>query len=907
MHPEKLGFEDCDLSTIFKAIDKETQTINKPVVKDSDPIAKSYKLPLPRELEQAEEGTVKVFSFCRIIQDPECPTSITIIRESVTEECHPHSDADSTSNRYRYCKEVIKPYLKDYPPDCPDSEELLLRDAIIAATDDFPEYPPCYEVPNPKDKTCAKKSIPPKSSKDSKCSKGSKGSKSSKCSKSSKDSKCSKSGKSKKDCDKLKCSKSKSSKGSASSKCNKDRESLKCSKSKESCSSKCSKSSKGSKGSRGSKCSKSSKCDKSKKSRRSKKGEDCDDEKPVLVLCPNNPCPTICVEGPDCPPDCDSDVKSNKGKASRDCSPKRKGSSSSKCDKDCPAKRKKDCSPKRERDCSPKRERDCSLKKRERDCSPKRERDCSPKKDCKPKCDKDCPAKRERDCPSKHEKDCKPKCAKDCPAKRERDCKPKCEEEVTVSREHPECLGTPGPRVCPKKSEKKLCPFGPHDNKKSCPVLPSTLDSCPHSKKQDDCNQEDFDPPDCCRHDDHRKKDCPEEIDTCSSKKNCCKQDTKSRKSTQKSNGWPPGIQKSKTDCPNTKKDCLSMLLDKIEREKSDAETCTRKSKSSKHNMGCPEETKKCEHVPKTPPPVISIPTERCANSSPNDNKACSRRERKRSTTNMERGRDPKGDDDCEKKCRNSGSHNSGGYNKGSRYDGGRGVGCSSMNSMGGKPVKTAMEAHNETLATLKCAMEDFMCKIFRSTQDAVAMITNEGAKQIEKLKNSGSTSDRPPPKQVNNSGSREKLRRFSLVNIDGISNPPPKDCIDTNAPEPGKYMTPNQMFNKVLHKVDSALSIISDTLSFDMPSMKPTNFNDSSSKYDVPVVIPDNMPNPPKSVENLLPTPGPSTMFTAISTKIWSMFHEDEKKEGEISTTSSTNTATTKESDENLINKLIE
>lgn len=100
-----------------------------------------------------DKGSLKIFEYSEVVQDPNHPRDITIIKDVFAEEIHDHSspsgsvteDANAVANRYRYCREVIKPYLKDYPKDCPISDEQLIRDALDAAHEDFPDYEPCFE------------------------------------------------------------------------------------------------------------------------------------------------------------------------------------------------------------------------------------------------------------------------------------------------------------------------------------------------------------------------------------------------------------------------------------------------------------------------------------------------------------------------------------------------------------------------------------------------------------------------------------------------------------------------------------------------------------------------------------------------------------------------------------------
>ncbi|CAG9796194.1 unnamed protein product [Diatraea saccharalis] len=119
---------------------KQTQT-SSTTVKDSSTSSQPS---------TADKGSLTIIELNELVQDPEKPGNITIIKDVFSEEIHDH-DSDSASeraksNRYKYCREVIKPYLKDYPVDCPVSDEQIIRDALLAAHQDFPDYQPCFEI-----------------------------------------------------------------------------------------------------------------------------------------------------------------------------------------------------------------------------------------------------------------------------------------------------------------------------------------------------------------------------------------------------------------------------------------------------------------------------------------------------------------------------------------------------------------------------------------------------------------------------------------------------------------------------------------------------------------------------------------------------------------------------------------
>lgn len=157
MHPEKLGISACDLESLLQDQSTQTSTISIDKLLIPSGISKSSRPPLPRDISKSDKGSITVFEFCQVIQNPESPQDVTIIKETVTEETKPHtSTADEenksstsleelTANRYKYCREVIKPYLK-HSADCPESEEELLKNALDSVSEDFPDYQPCFEI-----------------------------------------------------------------------------------------------------------------------------------------------------------------------------------------------------------------------------------------------------------------------------------------------------------------------------------------------------------------------------------------------------------------------------------------------------------------------------------------------------------------------------------------------------------------------------------------------------------------------------------------------------------------------------------------------------------------------------------------------------------------------------------------
>ncbi|XP_059047669.1 uncharacterized protein LOC131843092 [Achroia grisella] len=150
MLPDKSSLDDCNISKILAICHKETQT-KKTILKDSGSSTDSQQC-RSDTLIKVDKSCLKQFEFNQIIKDSENSNSITVIRDSFIEETRDHSDEsksptdDAVANRYKYCREVIKPYLKSYPQDCPDLEEKLIQDTLKSIQDDLPDYQPCIEV-----------------------------------------------------------------------------------------------------------------------------------------------------------------------------------------------------------------------------------------------------------------------------------------------------------------------------------------------------------------------------------------------------------------------------------------------------------------------------------------------------------------------------------------------------------------------------------------------------------------------------------------------------------------------------------------------------------------------------------------------------------------------------------------
>ncbi|XP_022836649.1 proteoglycan 4-like [Spodoptera litura] len=1120
MHLENLGYEKCDVSSLFKAIDKETQTKKPNAVKNTNCSEKSFKLPLPRELEKKdnEEGTLKVFSFSQIIQDPDCPTSVTIVKESLTEEAHPHND-DACSNKYKYCKEVIKPFLQPYPPGCPNSGQLLINDAVKAASEEFPENPPCYEVPAPdknKKQNCGTDCQQPPVSKcpSKSCSDTDTDSDESDC--------CSQKPKKNKFCESPKkeakcctCTKKEKKKdpcdsgpkpnfrlcpgqtepkicieitdpslcpGCPKPRCGKkpaDKCCCACLIGKQDLDNPPISPQKSNNSSWPSGI-ESDCCDKSSESKSCigklltslktlsdsclKKGKSTKD-KPLCSCgkppCPPPPCPPPPCPPPPCPPppSCSCDSPKPKKCPPKPCPPKPcppkpcppKPCPTKQCPpKPCPAEQ---CPPKpcpaEPKPCPPK---PCPAKQcppppcppKPKPCSPKpcpakakpcppppcppKPKPCSPKpcpaKQCPPQpCPRPCPPKPcpPKPCPAKQcpSKECpaKPSSPKTCPPPNScpaNQCPPKpCPAKQCPSKECPAKPSSPKPcppnpcpaKQCPSKdfparpSPPNPCPArpcppmpcstsrntmvdspreNPSNKNKPCPHetpnessakerSPNKNKPCPHETHDESCDKE------CpsnknksCPHETHdecsakerspnKNKPCPHETHDESCDKECPSNKNKScphethdecsakERSPNKNKPCPHEThdESCDKDCPSNKnKPCPHETHD----ESCDKECpYSAKKKTPNRYKPCPYEipvkSSDKEHPPSRYKPCpTEIPDENSVKKSTSHKNLCPKNSKadfqSKTSSKDIHGKNngtssglvyssPKGP--CKVNDITSQLVQVENTNEKPHVTNTGGLCCSCgekerptpkhacKNPARTPPVcnpnsssmlgKSTMDAHNETIATLKCAMKDFMCKVFRTTQDAVSVISCEGNKQYEKLKKSVSdlTSDCPPPKKVSNESgntpSNNNLRRFSIINMNNL---PEKINLPPCKPPEPYPSTASGYFEAALDKVSSAASMISRSLVFELPAQIKRSYNDDSSEYDIPNYT------KPKDVDNLM-NPFEVNVFTTIKDKIWSIFVDDDKQEREIRSTMSSSESLTSESDEDLINKIID
>ncbi|XP_028029997.1 uncharacterized protein LOC114242891 [Bombyx mandarina] len=158
MPTKNLSFEDCDTTSIYKAVEKGTQTSSTGLSRSSTHMDPD---------KDKDKDSTTVFEICHVEQDPYCPKSITIVKETVSQEVHKHenceSDKEVSAHRYVYKKEVIEPYLEPDPSlDCKTKDELVAA-ALHSAVKDFPDYKHCLQMEDKGSKhSCPDKNSPGK-------------------------------------------------------------------------------------------------------------------------------------------------------------------------------------------------------------------------------------------------------------------------------------------------------------------------------------------------------------------------------------------------------------------------------------------------------------------------------------------------------------------------------------------------------------------------------------------------------------------------------------------------------------------------------------------------------------------------------------------------------------------------
>lgn len=144
MLPSITPSNELNLRNFVAICHKGTQTSRANLIDNFTTTASGYK-------DDNDTESLKIFGFSEVVQNSKhLKDNITIIKDVHAEDIHDLNSPsgsvaeDAIANRHKYCREVIKPFLKDYPKDCPISDEQLIRDALDAAEEE-PDYAPCFE------------------------------------------------------------------------------------------------------------------------------------------------------------------------------------------------------------------------------------------------------------------------------------------------------------------------------------------------------------------------------------------------------------------------------------------------------------------------------------------------------------------------------------------------------------------------------------------------------------------------------------------------------------------------------------------------------------------------------------------------------------------------------------------
>lgn len=186
----------------------------------------------------------------------------------------------------------------------------------------------------------------------------------------------------------------------------------------------------------------------------------------------------------------------------------------------------------------------------------------------------------------------------------------------------------------------------------------------------------------------------------------------------------------------------------------------------------------------------------------------------------------------------------------------------------------SAVTAHHDTIATLRYAVKDIVCKAVTTTQDAITKFGNESNKHLLTIKR---TASELIPERL------EKAKSECSTALERVGNDKNrfKFFYVDSSDKSSTVAQANNTINLILQKVDSALSIVSDVCTY---TWKPKNFNDQSSEYDVPTPRPSECPCP-KEIENTR-HPGNLHLFSKVKDKVWSMVTEDDRASISSSTT---------------------
>lgn len=184
--------------------------------------------------------------------------------------------------------------------------------------------------------------------------------------------------------------------------------------------------------------------------------------------------------------------------------------------------------------------------------------------------------------------------------------------------------------------------------------------------------------------------------------------------------------------------------------------------------------------------------------------------------------------------------------------------------------IKSFIDAHNETISTIKVAMEDFIEIVYKTTQDAVSLIATESGKALAKIK-AAEMAEEIDKKLENKSSGILKGISFFRKNKEE-----PKE--ENNTPT-----SSTTIIDKVLEKADSALCVLTNKITKSLENIPTTwkNLNEKVSPHDRP-----KLEDKPAHVFTPDATNG---VFSSLKNKIYSIFSDTEPKSQAPSRNSST------------------
>ncbi|CAB3241433.1 unnamed protein product [Arctia plantaginis] len=220
------------------------------------------------------------------------------------------------------------------------------------------------------------------------------------------------------------------------------------------------------------------------------------------------------------------------------------------------------------------------------------------------------------------------------------------------------------------------------------------------------------------------------------------------------------------------------------------------------------------------------------------------------------------------------------------------------ISSLDKESLKAFSDAHDQTMATIKYAMQDLADTIYKNTSEvalsAVTRIQSESAKPIEIIKNYRQSEASQINKLIDDNTENKLKIIMSKISGGDESEPPLHEKMYIKANEAIK--------STMLYVGDSALGKIT------LP-----NFNDESSAYDVPESNLEKKCSKMQDIAHVVSSNLFSDMFATMKAKFWTMFTNTDKREenvsfkaSETSVCSNLNESET-ESEEDITNNLTE